>query len=229
MPDNDFDRWLNEHWFRRPDLHATFQRYHRRRADLNYVNFVCQFFLFGDYVRKKAGFNRRRGLLPMTLPAPMSERKLRGLHLSDVLPIEPREVLRLLKLGEQGYELVDSYLDSIKSICDTSPLISLFVQFAHPQELFNARGEPHDKWGAFFLLAIRDYLRTLRPYKTSDNERLAYKLFEKLRPEAKHINEPKTNVLMRIKRLKDAHPNWRKALDVLTSEYHRHDPTARNR
>lgn len=230
MPqDSDFKAWLKEHWSRRPDLHLTLKRFHQRGADLGYVSFVCQFFLSGDWVRREAGFNRRRGLLSVSLPAPRTPRNLNRLDLSDVLRMANRktfarrldltQVEKFLVLREQVADGANSLLDSIGAECDANRLFLLFVQFSFPREFFNARGEPHDRWGSFFLLAIRDYLRTLRPYKTTDNERLAYELFRKLRGDARHIPEPKHDVLMRIKRLKDAHPNWRAALDVLTSEY----------
>lgn len=214
--------WLNARLFRQTALHLVFRDLYKLKVDLDYVHFLCGVFVLSDALRP-----RRRGLIPLPQPSVLLKRANKGLgelRLSEALQLrdalkDPVEVEKLLDLKEEAdawFDGMNHFLNTLKASCEAYPLVSLHVKFGWPREFFNARGDPGDRWGSFFLLAITEYLRaqTCKP-----RYRLAYRLFRGLRKDAKDIHDPKHDVAGRIAQLKRAHPDWQTWLEILESEY----------
>ena len=220
----DLQSWLNAHLFRRTDLHAIFSKLSKSGADLDYVLFVCGVFTFGEFMRRRLKFDKRRGLFPVSLSAISISRptKLKAsMRFGDALgeasrPLDIPRLKECLNHLEMVYDTMNECVDTISAACDASPLFSLIVQFSFPRDFFLVKGDAGDRWGSFFLLTVTDHLKS-RGRKP--NHKLAYRLLTMLRKDSRLIENPRQSVAGRVATLKTTHPHWRAALTLLESEF----------
>jgi hypothetical protein len=214
--------WLNARLFQRPDLYPIFTALYKSGPDLDYVYFLCGVFQKWEEVRQLYGFDKRRGLLPISPP----NTKLNGhQRLSEALrPLEalkdPAKVEKLLDLkaeADMWLRGMGQFLDALSDACAKVPLFTLFVQFGYPRNFFNSKGDPGDCWGNFFLLAVTEHLGTKgRGWKSK--HLLAYRLLTGLRKNLVSIENPKVSTAGRVAALKKD-PKSRAALSLLESEF----------
>jgi hypothetical protein len=225
------DAWLNDRLFRRPNLHKHFRKLNRCGADLEYMLFVCKFFFLGDAIRRFYRFDRQKGLLPVSTNLfdriiDLSNRVIRcaeAHHDND----QPAQILI-----EMLQSLAGAFKRSLDCICDRSdkimrsldrvydngePLLPVLFAFCLPKKLLNAKGDPGDRWGSFFLLVVTDHLSTNG--KRKPNHQLAYELLTALRKDSVPVKNPRQSVAVRVKQLQRADPECHSALVILSSAF----------
>jgi hypothetical protein len=221
--------WLNDHLFRRPDLHPIFEALNKFGADLDYVLFLCGIFVHWDEMRRRLEFDRRRGLVPFSHP----NIKLHGeKRLSEIgRPVcahgDPeRKGEGDMWLGKM-MQILDAHSDALSKACIVTPLFAVFAQFGYPRLFFNAKGDPGDPWGNFFLLAVTEHLGSVRGTRGRgwrSKHDLAYRLLTMLRKGSVSIGNPKVSAAARVAAVKK-NPKWRAALSLLESEFSKLTPS----
>src|SRR6266481_6598857 len=119
--------WLNAHLFQRPDLYPIFEGLYKSGADLDYVVFLCFVFGFWEETRRSLGFDRRRGLIPLSLP----NTKLNGQQrLSEVGrpcdalrdPVKFQELLDRKGQADMWFGKMNQFLDVLSDACAKAPI-----------------------------------------------------------------------------------------------------------
>jgi hypothetical protein len=217
---NQIDLWLSANLFSRKDLHKIFRELNRAGADLDYVLFLCRIFSFWDAMRRLWGFDKRKGLIPLSPPKTKLNEQQR---LSDALrplealknPIKAQKLLDLRGKAEMGLRAVDQLVEVLSG---EAPLLPVFVHFGCPRKFSNGKGDPGDPWGSFFLLAVTQHLGTIRRRGYKDKHVLAYELLTTLRKDSLSIENPKVSTAGRVAAVKK-NPLCRPALSLLQSEF----------
>ena len=231
---NAFQLWWNERFFHTEPFYDHYKRFHSLGADLDYIDFLREFFVRGESLVKEildeqikekrwkdskrekwalSGLNNYiRDAVNLTIEA-IEEKSLPGTEEGKKRIQE--EVVHRIKLDDHLFlsrlaPARDVSFSEIRSRLGTDNLIILKYIFPDSPGRKGA-----DKWGDFFLVALTEHLResTKKP-RNLEAHRLLLKLRREICGSARRDRE---KCKQRVSRFKKDYPHWKRGLEDLMS------------
>ena len=144
------------------------------------------------------------------------------------------EADRLLKAALDGLEAFDEIVTEMKKPFKGSVLFAALEEFLLPHifRRYWSRGKKVDMWGAFFLLIVTEYMKTVCGHPKNrladDLLRATRRVFNQAkvkRPPPTHNrdigSDGRFRVAGRIRKLKDEHPNWAAVVVPIIRQLHK--------